>query len=962
MSGSISGIGLADLYSGQAALTLLSGSSSSSASADLLLSYYQAQEGISSAGTDPTAATGPVAPWNSSAPTPSVSQTVQDAVDGTPFINPNGATLSAPAGKSTEDYKNLFALYQGLNTLLDIAQTAQSMTASGASSAPPPISMGQLQSTFTSGMNQVQTFLGNDPFSEFNVTAGKVSTSEQSSVGVPNGAAQNYTTGVIGTGDEETPLAAFQGEVQFNITVANKYATTPTQIAVNLDDMGSRPRTIDNVVNYLNQQMKAAGVSTTFSVASLGNAVITSTLGGQTTTTGQPQWGLTVNGVASEAVSFSATPTAGAVFVSEASGGLPASTTATGAAATATPVTEQLIKLQASNSMTAPNPSGDTTLPASGIFSKALPTGVNSVTASATGSDGSVYLLADVSGTFSGAPVPGSQGAALMKYDAAGKLVYSKILGGQTDATGDALAVNSDGTVAIAGSTTTPATTALDGLTTAATTSAFVQVFDPTGAPSWSQTIPASDGTSSAAGVAFGADGSVYVNGTTTGSINDQVQQGASDEFIQGFKPDGTATFTSQFGSAGINTAAGLAYDASTNALYTAGSENEQGVVRRFDLNGTQAPTLAATRSLGGVDSLTGIAVANGQVVVAGDVSAPTLNVATVAKPYTGLADGFVASLSTNLTASSADTVNYLGTPGSTTTATGLAVSGGTAYVTGAIVGDPNSLSGENGAEGFVTGVDTTTGATTYSTTFTGAGGQAAPSAITVANGGASILDQLGLPDGAIDAANSNLITANTAIQAGDALYVRTSPNGPQTAVTITATDTLTTLATKINGALGPYGAATVLSVGGNSELEITPANAGAYIELDSQPANPDPLLNPTKGTPVDVLGALGLSAGVVRTVKTINGLTDVSQLREYGLSLPTNLDLTTAAGAQAAVVALDAAIGTVQQAYQDLVSPPTMASEQAAQASNETGSVPAYLTAEIANYQAGLDRLTGGS
>ena len=961
MSGSIGGIGLADLYSGQAALTLLSGSSSSSASADLLLSYYQAQEGIANGGADSSAtATGPVAPWNSSAPTPSVNQTVQNAVDGTPFINPNGATLSAPAGKSTEDYKNLFALYQGLNTLLDIAQTAQSMTASGASSAPPPISMGQLQSTFTSGMNQVQTFLGNDPFSEFNVTAGKVSTSEQSSVGVPNGAAQNYTTGVIGTGDEETPLAAFQGEVQFNITVANKYATTPTQVAVNLDDMGSRPRTIDNVVNYLNAQMKAAGVSTTFSVASLGNAVTTSTVGGQTTTTtGEPQWGLTVNGVASEAVSFSAAPTAGAVFVSEASGGLPPSTT-TGAAAT--PVAEQLIKLQTTNSATAPNPSGDTTLPASGIFSKTLPTGVNSVTASATGSDGSVYLLADVSGAFSGAPVPGSQGAALLKYDAAGKLVYSKILGGQTDATGDALAVNSDGTVAIAGSTTTPATTALDGLTTAATTSAFVQVFDPTGAPSWSQTIPASDGTSSAAGVAFGADGSVYVSGTTTGSINDQVQQGASDEFIQGFKPDGTATFTSQFGSAGVNTAAGLAYDASTNALYTAGSENEQGVVRRFDLNGTLAPTLAATRSIGGVDGLTGIAVANGQVVVAGDVSAATLNVATVAKPYTGLADGFVASLSTDLTASSADTVNYLGTPGSTTTATGLAVSGGVAYVTGAIVGDPNSLSGENGAEGFVTGVSTTTGATTYSTTFTGKGGQAAPSAITVADGGASILDQLGLPDGAINAANSSLITANTAIQAGDALYVRTSPNGPQTAVTITATDTLTTLATKINGALGPYGAATVLAVGGNSELEITPANAGAYIELDSQPANPDPLLNPTKGAPVDVLGALGLSAGVVRTVKTINGLTDVSQLREYGLSLPTNLDLTTAAGAQAAVVALDAAIGTVQQAYQDLVSPPTMASEQAAQASNETGSVPAYLTAEIANYQAGLDRLTGGS
>jgi hypothetical protein len=84
--------------------------------------------------------------------------------------------------------------------------------------------------------------------------------------------------------------------------------------------------------------------------------------------------------------------------------------------------------------------------------------------------------------------------------------------------------------------------------------------------------------------------------------------------------------------------------------------------------------------------------------------------------------------------------------------------------------------------------------------------------------------------------------------------------------------------------------------------------------------------------------------------------------LREYGLDLPTNLSLTTAASAQHAANAMQAAMAAIQQAYQDLADPPTMASEAAAKAKTSGGTVPTYLTNEIANYQAGLNRLLGGS
>jgi hypothetical protein len=993
MTGPVAGANLLSYYQGQTALSLFgvaaSGTSSTSASSSAtsntaILNYLTNKEGITSATSSSSTFKAPTAPWASSTGVPTVSAAVQAAVGGAAFVDPGAAKLDAPGGVSTNDYKNLFALYQGLNSLYDIASTAASAGSSSQSSSLSQISSAQLQSAFTSGINQVQSFLSNDPFSEFNLTAGKVNTTLQSTVGIPNGGYQTYTTGIIGTGDQAVPLKALQGNVQFTVTATSKFATTtikmpdgatktttipPTTVNIDLSNMGSKPRTIDNVVNYINSQLKAAGIATTFSVANLGKANVTTTTNGKTTTTatGDPQWGFTINGSSSEQISFSAPTTSPAVYVGMATGGATtyassssASSTAAAGTQTTTPTGEQLMKLQ--TSPTIPAQSGST-LPNGGVFAKTLPEGVTSIQSSATAPDGSVYVLADAQGTVGSQPVTGAQGVALLKYDSSGKLLYSKVLAGQSDATGYSMAVNSDGSVAIAGTNTTPPTTNASGVTTAATTQAFVQVYDSTGAPTWSQTVPAVGGASAASGVAFAADGSVYLSGATTGSVGGQTPQGDADEFIQGFDKTGKLLNTTQFGAKGaINTSAGMVYNAATNTLYTAGSENGKAVVRSFALNGTAKPTPVATRTLGSATSVVGIGLTNGQIVVGGNVSTSTINIGNVAKPYTGVSDGFIASISTGLTAQSSDSVTYVGLPGATTTATAMAVSGGQAYLTGTIANDPNSLAATNATEGFVTGVNAAGGGVSYNTTFPGANGQATPTAISVSATGASALDQLGLPTGQINAASSPLLTASTAIKAGDSFYVRTSPGGPQTKVTITATDTLATLSTKLNSALIGAGTTAVVAVGANSELSITPNDTSSYIELDSQPAaNTLTYTQQQSLSTTDVLGALGLSSGVVRTVATINGLTDVKQLREYGLGLPSNLNLTTTTSAQHAANAIQAAMSAVQKAYQDLVTPPTMASEQAAAQQSAGGTAPAYLTNEIANYQAGLQRLTAG-
>jgi hypothetical protein len=287
-----------------------------------------------------------------------------------------------------------------------------------------------------------------------------------------------------------------------------------------------------------------------------------------------------------------------------------------------------------------------------------------------------------------------------------------------------------------------------------------------------------------------------------------------------------------------------------------------------------------------------------------------------------------------------------------------MAVAGGQAYLTGTIADDPGNLSASGATEGFVASVDAASGAVTYSTRFSAAGGQSAPTAIAASATGTSVLNQLGLPAGPINAAGSSLITANTPIKAGDSFYVRTQPGGPQTAIKIAASDTLATLAKKLNAVLGAAGTAKVLPLGATSQLSITPTTSDSFIQLDANPANAG--LASLTPNATDVLASLGLSPGVIRTVKTTGGLTDPKQLREYGLNLSSSLNLSTQAGAKQAHTSLVAAMGVVKQAYQDLANPPTLASEALAKAAH--GAAPAYLTAELANYQAGLNRLLAGS
>ena len=400
-----------------------------SISSSVLLSYLQVKTGQS--GTNTTASTSaalasaaPVAPWNAATTTTSATSSalggstspssvtntlVEQILAGKAVVDPTAAKLSqtTSSAAANTDYQNLFALYQGLTTL-------QSLTTAAAATTTTSAQLALIQKAFTSGLSQVRSFVSSDPFKEFAVSDGSISSSDTTSVGAQQ-SSDTYDTKALVTGSASDLAPALQGDIAFSMTAANLQGQATT-VDFDLDDMGSQPRTMSNVVSYLNSQLQAAGLKTRFADNLIpGTPAVTTTSSGLTTTVTAAtpdQYGLQINGTPNELLSFSAAATTPAVYIAQTSYDPTAtsststttttttSTTTTstsGTSSTAATTTSQFIKLDQ------PAASGSATVRG---FTDSLPTG-STVTATATAPDGSVYVLANVTSTTSGQALQG---------------------------------------------------------------------------------------------------------------------------------------------------------------------------------------------------------------------------------------------------------------------------------------------------------------------------------------------------------------------------------------------------------------------------------------------------------------------------------------------------------------------------------------------------------------------------
>ena len=914
-----------------------------------LLSLFQSRAGIPLNGAGnfgPAAVQQPSAPWYGPQNPADGTAQVKSALLGHRLIDEGAAKLDVE-GAST-DYRKLFALYQGLTTLSGVASQANAKGVSDLDKA-------HIRQIFAKGLTEISTFVHSAEFEKLRLKEGEVSTSVKAKLGVPR-ATSEYVTPPL-TNSTSTEVNAFLGNVKFNISVKRAGATF--DVPIDLSGMGAQQRTIGNVVTYVNEQLAAAGVETRLQALRQPGHPRSIVSGGKTVTLPptSDQWALKVKVGTSETVSFSAPATAGAVYLAQSVGDPDPDKKP----ATADGVTQrQLLKFQ-TDTVNVPSPvqgAGEANWVDGRAFAKTLGPEVQTVHATKVGPDGSVYVLADINAATAGQSIKGSQDVALLKYDPAGKLVYSRTLGAGGTATGLGLAVSDDGQIAVAGSVTGALNGAIDGAfnsgatgSFATNTDSFVTVYNTDGEEVWTERRGAKLN-DEASQVAFGADGTVYVAGKTQQALSGSTAIGGWDSYIEGFKQDAVTkkvatTFTQSFGTVNGDKPSGLVVDG-TN-LITASVENGHAVVRRFDISGA-APALTATRDLGdlGGGDIAGLALDGGQVVIAGTAGNPALSAGTITNAHAGGLDVFAARLSSDLVAGGGDQLAYYGGAGDDK-ATSMAVANGQVWIGGSAGTDLPNQAPVGTKDGFLVNLNTATGAADWSRRFSGKNGIAAPTAIAVAPNGASVLDRIGLPSGTLDLADSQKITAASSLRAGEQFTVKAGDGRPST-VTIDNNDTLDTLAQKIRRAASFQAKVTLSTVDGVRSLRIEPLNPRFLLEIGRVTANKD------------ALQTLGIPEGVIRAT-TINdagkSVPADGKKMLYGLGLASDLNIATAAQVGHALAEIAGAINVVRAAYKNLVAS-VQPKGVATAAAKANGPVPTYLTNQIANYQAALDRLGG--
>jgi hypothetical protein len=873
----------------------------------------------------------PTPPWSTSIKAPPQSDLLRAALGGRDFINEGAAKLDVQG--ASEDYNRLFALYQGLDTMNALVNRA-------ATKGVTALEMTQLNKRFAGGLSEVGKWLTSADFDGVRMVQGTASSTSKSSAGVPRDSAISIT-GPIHEGSPDNLSPAFEGAVAFDIVLdKNKVKTT---VSIDLAGMGSTTRSLTNVLDFINGKLADAGFETRIGRELVKPEPKTMTVNGKQVTlpVGPDQFALVVRGTTTETVEFSAPDTADAVYVVQGAG-------ADGG--------HQVLKFQSDTGGAIPAAAagvGETHWVEGRQSQTALPEGVETVRASATGPDGSLWIVADLSEGPNNQPIKGQRDVALMKLDSAGRVVMTQALGAASTASGYAIAIDDDGRVAVAGSVTGALEPGKSG-DVASVADSFVTVFDAEGTELWTQRRGAR-AADEATAVSFGADGMVYVAGRAQSGVTGAVGVGGWDGYVQAFKETRQFSFSpivatpagvAQFGTAAEDNVQAMTVDGSN--LYTAGVEEGRLVVRRFTLGADGRPVPAATRDLGEASGdIAGISVANGKVILSGATRNSSLDIAAQTTAHHGGTDAYVISMDASLAASADDRLTYIGDEGDDTAAD-VKVQDGKVWITG-VANRPEGAKATDATEAYLARIDPTTGAVEWRRDWKGDGQQAAPLALAVAKDGASVLDRLGLPQGVIDQSPSRALTTATSLRVGDRFYVSPANGGRAVAVTIEARDTLQTLARKIEQASNMKLKVTVASESAKPEPgDLATALVNGVQRLSIVARNGETGAVLTAGEPGrDALAGLGLSQGYVGA--TVGD--DIT--KSFGLDLSNALNLGSPAAIKEAGEKLQAAMKAVRDAYRALAPVDKMA--QAA------GAAPAYLTAQIANYQAALSRLTGG-
>jgi hypothetical protein len=225
-------------------------------------------------------------------------------------------------------------------------------------------------------------------------------------------------------------------------------------------------------------------------------------------------------------------------------------------------------------------------------------------------SSGNVYVAGYTEGGLGGEANSGGADAFLAKYDPAGNLLWTRLLGTADKDWALGLAVDGSGNAYMTGYTYGN----MPGWTNQGEADIFVAKFDTAGTRQWVAQLGTA-GMDEGNGVAVDGTGNIYVTGFTEGSL-DGTNVGGSDIFLAKYDTSGNQLWVKQLGSPGTDWAWAVAVDGSGNPYitgYTKGNLDgtNQGNSDIFLAKYNPSGTLVWLKQLGtsGMDDGYGIAV-----------------------------------------------------------------------------------------------------------------------------------------------------------------------------------------------------------------------------------------------------------------------------------------------------------------------------------------------------------------
>jgi predicted secreted protein len=174
----------------------------------------------------------------------------------------------------------------------------------------------------------------------------------------------------------------------------------------------------------------------------------------------------------------------------------------------------------------------------------------NNVGAVTTSTDGSVYITGAKMGNLDGQTSNGGNDAFVMKYSPDGIKLWTKLLGTSGTDAGWNIKAGSDGSVYVAGENGTHPNP----------DNAFLTKLSANGDALWTRKVGGSSGTTTGAkSLTVTTDGSVYLTGHTSSSLEGQTVIGGRDMYVSKFSTEGNLLWTRINGSTGTDEAYAIA-------------------------------------------------------------------------------------------------------------------------------------------------------------------------------------------------------------------------------------------------------------------------------------------------------------------------------------------------------------------------------------------------------------------